>query len=708
MAKRNSNIAKRIGSLRGIPTVEKALLERIGTLVDAQINNRAPANPHAQGRIRAQKRLPPPKVIETEPGIRTSKISWDPVDSSIFSHYELLITNMDDGTSETVRTYTNVFFYKGKDGGNYKVTVVSVGRNGTKSPIVAEKFFTIPDNVMLLEGSKNSYQTAATIVAEDLQINEGHEIFVWASFTIDSLIFTNNEIDIPSVQLWLASGDNQSFEAATLIEEIPLYAATESATCLDNTTLGGISRPAVQPPASSDLNFVRGTTYETAFSTSFSPIDVDTDIPTLVGTVVTFYLKVIGREDEDDITGLSISVWSVPAGVGDQIPSITLNTEPPFVYPWNTCVSLNADRAEGTSTSPVNPVSTTWYHSPALAGIGENFGRKRINRQWTFGIWIKFERLCFNFPVNGNTGMYFFERFESLPSNDFPTSTGLGWNATGGVVQAGIPVNGFQLDCGRREPAGGQTFFGVHFGGKEPASLNGNSANTQFWRWIDNYSNVDNDEFSDPVFTAADPTEPILAAGLNTWMLIMLSYNDADGMTLWVDGIRKRAGILSGSLTKPVFDKGRGHMAHTIGSRAAFNLYPDSPPNNGTWTGPPANPTTVWGTNNPCPCLIYAIGIWNTSTPEFTDGVAAELFANPQVNWREPIAGGLYQMNRNLVHYWQMSAQLQDYDEWVARDTGWYIGASGGFTGRANASMEGYHPRLFQMPESTIVVADHP
>lgn len=705
MARRTSNISKRISAIRGLPTVEKELLERIGTLVDAQINNRAPANPHAEGRRRAQKRLPPPKVIETEPGIRTSKISWDPVDSSIFSHYELFITNMDDGSSETLRTYTNVFFYKGKEGGNYKVTVCSVGRNGTKSPIVAEKAFTIPDNVMLLEGSKNSYQTAAVEVAEDIQFNEGNKIFAWAAFTIDSLIFSGNPT--PSVQLWLASGEDQSFGNATLIEEIPLYSASESATCLDNTTLGGISRPALQPPASTDFNFVRGTTYETAFSTSFSPIDVDADYPNLVGTFATFYLRVTGREAEDDITGLSLSVWSVPAGQGDEIPAITLNTEPPFVYPWNTCVSLNADRPEGSAASPNNPGANHWYHSPALAGIGENIGRKRINREWTFGIWIKFERLIF---TTGNTGAYFVEKFESLPTADFPGSGGLGYNNTAPLVSLGIPVNGFAIDCGRQEPTPvvGRTFFGVHLGGREnPSLLNGNSERTQFWRWIDSYSNIDDDEFSDPIYTASDPTEPIMASGLNTWMLIMLSYNDADGMTLWVDGIRKRAGILSGSATNPIYNRGRGHMAHTIGSRSSFILYPDLV-FNGSWTGPPANPNSTWQTTNPCPCLIYAAGLWNTSTPKFTDGVAAELFANPQVNWREPIPGGLYQMSGNLVHYWQMSAQLQDYDEWVARDTGWYIGASGGFTGRANASMTGYHPRTFQMPESTIVVADHP
>ena len=707
MARRRSSIARRIASLRGISTAEKRLLERVGTLVDAQINNRGPANPFAEGRRRANKKLPPPKVITSDPGIKTSKLSWEAVNSSILSHYEIVIINMDDGTDETIKTFTNVYFYKGRAGGNYKATVCSVGRDGTKSPIVAEKFFSIPDNIMLIEGSKNSYQTEGDEVAEDLQFLTNHKIFAFAAFTIDHLIGeSGSDNPVPSVQLRLATGEAQTFANSTLIEEIPLFAATESATSLDNTTLGGISRPAVQPPASSDLNFTRGTTFETSFSVMFSAIEVNEYVDAGIVTensTNTLFLKVIGREDENDIISLSLTLWSVPAGQSSQIPAITLSTEPELTYPWFTSVSLNADRAEGTSGAPTNPTALTWYHSPALQGLGENIGRKRIGRQWTFGIWIKFERLIF---ASSNTGAYFFERFESLPNADFPTSFGFGYNRNHGSVTY-TPLNGFGINIGRQEPAAGNTLFALLLGGKERALLDGSSERVQTYIWQDSYSNIDNDEYSQPVYTAADPNEPIITT-LNTWHLILLSYNDVDGPTLWVDGVRKRDGTLSGDVINPVFEKGRGHLAHTVGSRGSIGLYREDAPYLGSWTGLQNSSAGVNGTNNGCPCLIYAVGLWNVSTPIFTDAVAVELSNQPTVNWREPIIGGAYRMNGNLAHYWQMSATLEDYPDWVARDTGWYIPPSGGFTGRANASTEGYHGTEANMPQSTIVVLDAP
>jgi hypothetical protein len=154
MARRRSTIARRIAKIRGLPADEKQLLLRVGDLIDAQINNRTPANPFEPGRVKSDPRLPPPTNVTTEPGIKTSKLSWPAVDSSILSHYEILVRNLDTGLEETFISYTNIFFFKGRVGGNYSGSVRSVGRNGTKSPIVTEVEFFVPENVMLIVTGK--------------------------------------------------------------------------------------------------------------------------------------------------------------------------------------------------------------------------------------------------------------------------------------------------------------------------------------------------------------------------------------------------------------------------------------------------------------------------------------------------------------------------------------------------------------------------
>jgi len=380
MARRRSTIARRIAKIRGLPADEKQLLLRVGDLIDAQINNRTPANPFEPGRVKSDPRLPPPTNVTTEPGIKTSKLSWPAVDSSILSHYEILVRNLDTGLEETFISYTNIFFFKGRVGGNYSGSVRSVGRNGTKSPIVTEVEFFVPENVMLIEGSKNGFNTVGTIVSEDLLHFQAHKIFAWGAFTLDKLI-GNPSNPVVSLQL-LRSEAGQTINDAVLIETITMEEATLSATCADDTLFGGISRPALSGDAASDPTFVRGSTFETSQSTMFSPIEVTAD---QAGKTFIYYLRAIGREAVDDVISLSLTLWSASAGQGDQVPSIPIVSEPPVVFPDLKAIELNSANMEN-----------EWLHDAVPGNL--NFFTN--NDEFTVGFWIKLRRFKLGTSAN--------------------------------------------------------------------------------------------------------------------------------------------------------------------------------------------------------------------------------------------------------------------------------------------------------------------
>ena len=336
--------------MRGIPPAEKALLVRIGELVDAILDNRAPSNPgigEANARITRDPRLPPPGNITSQTGVRTAALEWPPVDSSILNAYEIEIINMDTGETENHISYTNKFSFKGRIGGTYKARIQSVARSGKKSPVVEQEFF-VAEDVMLLEGSKYGWDELGSTIFEDFGLVEGHVVFAWASFTLDKLIggFVEGNptaqavlYRVPTAYKDLSLAKRGG--AATLVEAITLYPASISATNAAVDALSGTGEQTIFRPAVENIPAnTRGTTYETTHSVMFSPITVSSE---LANQTFNFFLEITGRADAKDVMSLSLSMWSGNQGQSEQVPSQPPAADPPIVTTHQKSIVLRND-----------------------------------------------------------------------------------------------------------------------------------------------------------------------------------------------------------------------------------------------------------------------------------------------------------------------------------------------------------------------------
>lgn len=303
MARRRSIMAQRMSKMRGVAPEEKTLLRQIGELIDASINNRTPANPfESEARTRNSKQLPPVGVLTPKEGVRSVKIEWQAIDSSILLYYKVRITNLDTGETETDQiAYTNNFTFKGSSG-SYRAEVVSVGRNGTAS-VASRVEFSIPDSVMILEGTKLGISTAGNTISETVLTPKNYQVFVWASFTIDSFAFPT-ENPVPSVELRV--GD--SVDNSALIQVIDVFPSSETFANADDSAFSGISRPSPSPG--------RTATFETSQTIQFDPYEVPDEF---AGKNTKFFVVVRNREPLDDVVSLAIVVWVASGGVPDVV-----------------------------------------------------------------------------------------------------------------------------------------------------------------------------------------------------------------------------------------------------------------------------------------------------------------------------------------------------------------------------------------------------
>ena len=134
MARRRNTIAKRLAKMQGLPRDEKEMLVRVGNLIDAALNNRQPGNPYEPARNKNSRIVYPVTGLTTTVGVRRVKLVWDATPSDILLRYEVTITNTDDGTTVVKTTFTNNLSFYGAQG-KYNAKVISVGRDGSSSPI---------------------------------------------------------------------------------------------------------------------------------------------------------------------------------------------------------------------------------------------------------------------------------------------------------------------------------------------------------------------------------------------------------------------------------------------------------------------------------------------------------------------------------------------------------------------------------------------
>lgn len=298
MARRRSRITSRIAKLKGITENEKAMLTRIGELIDGAINNRGPANPGLirRRRVVRRKTLPPPKTVDVKSNILAAKIEWNAVDSSELNFYEVTVVN--DNTGETTErvSFTNRLSI-GEQAGNFTGRVRSIARNGDASPFL-EFAFEIQSDVLFLEGAKHGITTIATTVEEPIYTPSTYKVFVWGSFNIAGFADPSFNRQ-PSITL----SRIDEFGNELVQQTIPMFPESTTFVNIDDDALG-ITRPAGTPSRTGNLESSQGV--------MFSPIDVESDWADKENT---FKLTMSGREFENDIVSLAITIWVIPGSI---------------------------------------------------------------------------------------------------------------------------------------------------------------------------------------------------------------------------------------------------------------------------------------------------------------------------------------------------------------------------------------------------------
>ena len=216
---------------------------------------------------------------------------------------------------------------------------------------------------MYIEGAKNGPTTLGTVVQDNVALLSGYSLYVWGSVILDKLIagLSNNAVVF---QLLRAETPDANIADATLVEQIILYPATESTSNLDDNAQAGLITRATA---------VRVGNFETSQSLMFSPISIDTSDD---GKTVTYFLRTINREVEDDEVCLSLVIWAGAEGIGAKVPGDPFVPPLPDVFPHKNC----------------------FYHRPITAGPGGDARwlysevpetHRLIGNTWSIGIWFR-------------------------------------------------------------------------------------------------------------------------------------------------------------------------------------------------------------------------------------------------------------------------------------------------------------------------------
>ncbi len=324
MARRRNTIAHRFAKMKGLPPSEKALMQRIGNLLDSALNNRQAANPFENARKITSRDIYPPTGILLRKGIRSVKVIWDPTPSNLLLRYEVTFDNLDTGKRTVKSSFTNEVTFKAPEG-NYIAKIVSIGRDHSTS-LVKTIQFTAGEEVMLLEGAKNGPLETGTLIQDDIRLLRGYQVYVWGSFVLDKYTLGNEVNPKTILKLYRVEGPDGPFNQATLIETIQLFAATESGANLDAVARGGL----ITRPISSTL---RIGSFESSQAVMFSPIPV---VTADIDKTFTYFLEASERELDKDEVNLSITLWSGAVGDGDAIQGAVVPV-PAYVFPHQNC-----------------------------------------------------------------------------------------------------------------------------------------------------------------------------------------------------------------------------------------------------------------------------------------------------------------------------------------------------------------------------------
>ncbi len=675
MARRRNAITHRFARMRGLPPEEKALMQRIGNLMDAALNNRQASNPFEQSQVRTNRQIYPPTGLLTQAGLSAVKILWNATPSNELLRYEVEFINLTTGLSETKTTFTNEITYKGADG-SYLARVKSVGRDGSSSTI-RQVTFGLGDDPMLIEGAKNGATELGTLVQDNIKLRDGYSTYAWGSCVLDKyMLDTNNEIVF---RLWRADIPDAFFSQAYLVETIRLYPGTESGTNLDSTARAGlITRPAG----------VRAGSFETPQSIMFSPQQATADED---DTTVTYFLQAVNREVEQDEVCLSLVLWSGADGIGTAVPGDPYTPPVQYIFP-----QYNSFHKTGSPTG--NWQGDFPYDKRSWSANIED-GWSLIGNKWTVAMWVRFDNLDANNIANeqpGPTGppdgtvdggtQYLFGRHTIASNGEYRPNSWL-----------------FSISA---SDLGGSTFdHDVSFSIFDYRAGYGGNPDDGVDNRVIRYSAraFGNNNEKSAIFKWGDATSNPAPSENNAWYFMVMCFEGGDYTDNNIPKFRLYMNTAEDDLTgepkmalmiptdappdgskKPVTQTDDGAMAYL------FETIGDSV--NHHYLGGIYNGDLLQGPYVTAGTQYHQIGIWNTALDSGVSGPASNigpiesLFNQGRgwaVDWRRNTAtyeedgpfGDLnYIQAENLVHLCQMGAVEEPFStKQAGRDRGYYL-----------------------------------
>lgn len=429
-------MSHRLTKMAGLPPEEKALLVRIGDLVDATINNRGPTNPFEnQSAVRRDPRLPSIRNPFTDAGVRSVAIRWDPVDSSILHYYKLQITNQDTGQTQEFISFTNDYIFKGSSG-EYKARISSVGRNGTAAPPV-ELEFTVPGDVMFLDGFCNGVTTSTgtNTASVDVFVPANYFVHVWVSFTYRTFANPNSNLS-PLLLLKQTSNLSLDIDNTPILDFVQVFPESITATNaneVDSPSLT-ILRPVTNISRTSEDH------YMSTKSLLFNAFQVRTEDE---GKVNRLTVEALNRFN--DIDNLCITVWVASSGLIDfESESVIVND---FVEP----VELFTDTETAGTTFPILPTETEYADLITTQNNYFLLGYANFNGIGQVGINDQRYRVNFREDPNSTSGDNAGARTDLLPGAAFG-ATGNPWNTSLVFIRApeiidpiNLPPVGFNI-----------------------------------------------------------------------------------------------------------------------------------------------------------------------------------------------------------------------------------------------------------------------
>jgi hypothetical protein len=579
-----------------------------------------------------------------------------------------------------------------------------------------DEFF-ISDNVMLLEGAKNSFNTiGAGPVTEDFFVNQGHRIFAWASFVIDKSIAIDDVNNVASVTLTITEqGTPITDDSASVIETIALYKASETATDLDDTALGGITRP--------DAPKLREGTFGTELAVMFSPFTLANE---LSDTVYEFHLTVTGRDQEDDITNLALSLYSAHEGEGDEVPTDPQETEPAITFPHLKSVWLDNSQASSFSLRVGGSNSSGKRCEYLGPGIVEtpyrSFGDGSV---FTIAYWAKDGHNSGDaadpeiqwFKDNNQDSLPGTSNFRAGGYHMFMGNAGRdnGWTSSPNrnevkinmnwTLSSGNPTRVYRVDLSDKDGNSG-AWIGID--PTFPSGLGGRPGNDGPW--------------GPNRVTPIDTTTASFVGtnGPGEWSFYTIFFDTVNGIDVYIDGV-KRSPSTNTTDTGLVFDA-TNRLEVLFGPEEVYRTIASGGTTYITWRGPmdPNNPPPISasgsgvhpddGTNlswdydptNAADVTLWQAAVWDFSpAPIFGNaGMLAMhqyLFNNndgTEIDWRED--GGTVQASGLPAYFFSAAMKHQwlfgnvNATQYMGRDTGFTTtgtGVNATENGRADLSL---------------------